>query len=677
MSKIKVALAGNPNVGKSTIFNALTGLRQHTGNWPGKTVGNAIGEYDYKDNVYEVYDLPGTYSLIAHSNEELVARDFICSSSADLVVVVCDAMCLERNLNLVIQILEITKKVVVVVNLMDEASKKGIEVDLNRLSQLLDVPVIGCVARDKIGLDELKNTIYDYCNSEDVSDYFLRYSMEIEDSIIKISRYIDSKFSRFISLKLLLNEFNIKGLNEMYNFEISDNVENQVFRERDKFKSDDINFLVVGKILKESHKISRLVVNKKKDNYLGRMREIDKILTNKLTGIPIMLMMLFIIFWLTITFSNYPSSLLSNLLFNFENTLYNWLSFLPFNLDSLLVHGVYKTVAWVVSVMLPPMMIFFPLFTILEDLGVLPRIAFNLDGVFQKCNSCGKQALTMCMGIGCNAVGVMGCRIIDSPRERLIAILTNCFMPCNGRYPGIIAIITVFFVANRGGIFSSIWAALLLVLVILVSIIMTFIVSKVLSKTLLCGRASSFILELPMYRKPKIVSIFVRSILDRTLFVLGRAVSVAVPCGVIIWFMINIQIDGVSLLKICSNFFDTFGYLIGVDGVIILAFILGIPANEIVIPIILMAYLAASNLVSYDSLDVLRTILVSNGWTLLTALCFIILSVFHYPCATTLLTIKKETKSWYWTFVAFILPTVIGILLCFVITSLVRLFMLL
>ena len=391
----------------------------------------------------------------------------------------------------------------------------------------------------------------------------------------------------------------------------------------------------------------------------------DKIVTNKITGIPIMLLMFGLIFWLTIEGANYPSAFLNKVFFSIEDNLFNFCSsFMPSVISDMLIHGIYRTLAWVVSVMLPPMMIFFPLFTLLEDLGYLPRIAFNVDKVFKKCSSCGKQALTMAMGFGCNAVGVCGARIIDSPRERLIAIITNSFVPCNGRFPTLIAIITMFLVGvNKGG---SVLSVIILMGVILFGIFMTFVVSKVLSKTLLKGVPSSFTLELPPYRKPQVGKVIVRSILDRTLFVLGRAVSIAIPAGLVIWIMANIKIGNISLLNYTSNFLDPFATLLGMDGVILLAFILGFPANEIVIPIIIMAYMATGTLTDYSNLNDLKTLLIDNGWTITTAISVMLFSLMHWPCSTTCLTIKKETKSNKWTFISILVPTLCGIVICFV-----------
>lgn len=319
--------------------------------------------------------------------------------------------------------------------------------------------------------------------------------------------------------------------------------------------------------------------------------------------------------------------------------------------------------------MLPPMAIFFPLFTLLEDVGYLPRIAFNMDKVFRKCNACGKQALTMCMGFGCNACGVTGARIIDSPRERLIAILTNSFVPCNGRFPTMISIITMFFIGKSTGAFSSIVGVLIMLSAVMLGIFMTFVSSKILSKTVLKGQPSSFTLELPPYRVPKIGSTIVRSIFDRTLYVLGRAAVVALPAGILIWLLANINVSDISLLRYITDFFDPFARLMGLDGVILTAFILGFPANEIVIPIAMMAYTASGELVPMDNLVELKDILIANGWTLNTAICTIIFSLMHWPCSTTCLTMLKETKSWKWTLIGIALPTICGILACMLITA--------
>lgn len=319
--------------------------------------------------------------------------------------------------------------------------------------------------------------------------------------------------------------------------------------------------------------------------------------------------------------------------------------------------------------MLPPMAIFFPLFTLLEDLGYLPRVAFNLDNYFRKANAHGKQALTMCMGFGCNACGIIGCRIIDSPRERLIATITNNFVPCNGRFPTLIAIIKMFFSGLVSKKYTPLFSTFILTCTILIGVFATFIVSKILSKTILKGVPSSFILELPPYRKPQIGKVIVRSIFDRTLFVLGRAVLVAAPAGLLIWLISNIKISDLSILSYCTNFFNPFAKLFGLDGVILMAFILGFPANEIVIPIIIMTYLCTGTLTEISSLDSLRDLLISNGWTYITAICTMIFSLMHFPCGTTLLTIKKETNSLKWTLVSFLVPTLTGLLVCFVIKT--------
>ena len=434
---------------------------------------------------------------------------------------------------------------------------------------------------------------------------------------------------------------------------------------------------VVSSIVSTSEEIAKKCVTFKKKDYNKRDRKIDKILTNKLTGIPIMMLLSIIILWITIVGANYPSGLLFDFLFKVESYFIDFLNFinLPSWISEPLIYGVYRVLAWVVAVMLPPMAIFFPLFTLLEDVGYLPRIAFNLDKCFKKCSACGKQALTMCMGFGCNAVGVTGCRIIDSSRERMIAILTNVFVPCNGRFPTLISIITMFFVGFGSDFGSSLLSTLILTSAILLAIFMTFVISKILSKTVLKGLPSSFTLELPPYRRPQIGKVIIRSIFDRTLFVLSRAVSVAAPAGLVIWIMANVDINGLSLLSHCSNFLNPFGKLIGLDGVILMAFILGFPANEIVVPIMIMGYMATNNLTDFNNLVELKELLVNNGWTWITALSFIVFSLFHFPCSTTCLTIKSETRSLKWTIFSFLLPTGIGIVICFLVNNILKLFL--
>lgn len=681
-----IALAGNPNVGKSTVFNALTGLHQHTGNWPGKTVSNASGYFNFNNSTYKIYDLPGIYSILAHSEEEFVARDFICFGGSDVVVIVCDAGCLMRNLNLVLQVCEITDKVVVCVNLLDEAKKKKIDVDLNKLSELLGVRVVGTSARSNVGLDELLSNI-DLTFGESRKSKKVKYNQYVEDAIKVISDAIilndDSINKRWVALNLLRDDELLRDkIEEELMIDLSDEkIDNSIKQARTLLLDGDITINEIDDVLTESINneaslISSKVVSYLNEDYDKRDRKLDKILTRKLTGIPIMIILFTFIFWLTITGSNYPSMLLQNVLFKFENVLFNFFSYLhiPNFVNEALTHGVYRVLAWVVSVMLPPMALFFPLFTILEDIGYLPRIAFNVDGIFKKCKTCGKQALTMAMGFGCNAVGVSGCRIIDSPRERLIAILTNSFVPCNGRFPILISIITMFLVGVEGGFWNSLLGVLILMMVIGFGIFMTFVTSSVLSKTLLKGVPSSFTLELPPYRRPQYGKVIVRSIFDRTLFVLGRAITVAIPAGLVIWCLANININGGSLLSILSNVLDPLGRLLGMDGVILLAFILAFPANEIVIPIIIMSYMSTGNLVDISNLSTLREVLVSNGWTWVTAVSVMLFSLMHWPCSTTCLTVKKETSSIKWTILSIVIPTFCGVVVCLIFNALVHIF---
>lgn len=684
-----IALGGNPNVGKSTVFNSLTGLNQHTGNWPGKTVINARGKYSHKNENFILVDLPGTYSLMANSVEEEVARDFLCFGNPDATVVVVDATCLERNLNLVLQTLEITSNVVVCVNLMDEAKRKSIFIDLEELSKRLGVPVVGTSAITGKGLENLMDTVYDISSNKLIPcPMEIKYEEAIEKSISQVEIVLkpilkDKLNTRWVALKLIDgDETLLESINKYLRFDLSEESElmNQIYKSRNFLSSKGINSdifrdRIVTHLVKISEDISSKVISFKDENYNNLDRKIDKYLTSKKFGIPIMIFLLSIVFWITITGANVPSELLAKGLFWIEDKLtifFAWLN-TPAWVHGVLVLGIYRTLAWVVSVMLPPMAIFFPLFTLLEDLGYLPRVAFNLDNFFKKSCTCGKQALTMCMGFGCNAAGIIGCRIIDSPRERLIAIITNNFVPCNGRFPILIAVITMFFTGMVVGPFQSIISALILTSVIVLGVIMTLLMSKLLSKTILKGIPSTFTLELPPYRKPQIGQVIVRSIFDRTLFVLGRAVIVAAPAGLVIWGMANINIGDLSILAHSANFLDPFARLIGLDGYILMAFILGFPANEIVIPIIIMSYMSAGSMLELDSLSQLKVLLVDNGWTWLTGISVMLFTLMHWPCATACLTIKKETNSWKWMSISILIPTIAGIVICFVFTSTVRL----
>ena len=687
-NQFSVALAGNPNVGKSTLFNSLTGSSQHTGNWAGVTVSCFKGSCSSKKYNYVFADLPGTYSLMAHSAEEALARDGICFGNCDAAVVICDSTCLERNLNLVLQILETGIPAMVCVNFMDEAAKKNIRIDLPALSRELSAPVAGTTARKKRSLEHFLDRLDETVDHPDTEPFHISYDAAVEQAIsmlLPFTEPLSSRLSpRWLALRLLENDPGLlRSLNTFLGRDLSeDDALCQAVRQARSHLDqagifeDDLKDRIVSGIVNTAESIASRTVSLPEKPYGKRDAFWDRILTGRLAGYPAMIGLLALIFWLTITGANYPSALLSSLFFSFQEKL--TAAFMAVNapqwLHGILVLGVYRVLAWVISVMLPPMAIFFPLFTLLEDFGYLPRIAYNLDRPFQCCKACGKQALTMAMGFGCNAAGVTGCRIIDSPRERLIAILTNSFVPCNGRLPALVTLITLFFTgASSAGPISSLRPALILTFFILTGVAATFFVSRLLSATVLKGMPSSFTLELPPYRRPQIGRVIWRSILDRTLFILGRAAAVAAPAGLVIWILANVSIGDISLLARFSGYLDPIGRLMGMDGVILMAFILGLPANEIVIPIIIMAYTSQGTLIEPGNLSDLHMLLISQGWTWVTALCTMVFFLFHWPCSTTLMTIKKETGSLKWTCLAVLLPTTCGVILCMAITAFSRL----
>lgn len=591
-----VALAGNPNAGKSTLFNALTGMKQHTGNWAGKTVESAKGEFSCNEKKITLIDLPGIYSLSCQSAEEQAARDFIVNEKPDAVIVVCDSTCLERGLILALEAKALGCPMILCAGLMDEAENHGISIDSEKLSELLGVPVTGISARKKKGLDVLLDTLDTVL--EIGSDREAQGEAAIEDTV------------------------------------------------------------------KQAEEIFRQCVSVP-ESFSDRDRRIDRFVLGKYTSIPLMLLLLGLVLWITIVGANYPSQWLQSGFGLLGTQLRTLLSGAPWWLSGILIDGIYTVLTWVVAVMLPPMAIFFPLFTLLEDCGFLPRAAFILDKSFERSGACGKQGLTMCMGLGCNAVGITGCRIIASERERLIAILTNSFVPCNGRFGTLIAIITAFFAQGTGG---SLISAAVLSLLILAGIALTLIVSKLLSKIVLRGTISSFTLELPPYRRPQIVKTLVRSLLDRTVFVLGRAVVAAAPAGLLLWLLVNIRVQGASVISYMADFLDGAGRFMGMDGEILTGFILGFPANEIVLPITLMLYQSGDVLSETGEVQELYALLSANGWNCVTALCTMIFMLFHYPCATACLTIKKETGSIRWTLLAMLLPLLCGIILCSIVS---------
>ena len=567
-----IALAGNPNVGKSTLFNALTGMHQHTGNWPGKTVGKVTGTTVFRGKSIELVDLPGTYSLTGNSEDEQIAAEYINGGEADCIVAVCDGSSLERTMVLALQILRRTKRMILCINLMDEASRRGIRIDAKGLEKTLGIPVILTAAGRKQGLDNLLEQVL---------------TVQEQTSV---------------------------------------------------FSDDDP--------LTQAEMLTKQFVSFEKPEENWRLI-LDRILVSRRHGVPVLAAILLLIIWLTVWGANYPSQMLELGFRKIYEVLKIWTSEWPGWLSGVLIDGMYLTASRVLSVMLPPMAIFFPLFTILEDIGYLPRMAFLLDRPMCKCGGCGKQALTLCMGLGCNAVGVTGCRIIESPRERLLAILTNAMVPCNGRFPTLVLLGSLFFPKTG--------ATFIVAACILLGLLAAMGTSGLLSRTVLRNETSTFLMEIPPFRCPRFGQILVRSLFDRTLFVAGRALQIAAPAGAILWLLANSP-----LLGLLIRFLDPPGRYLGMNGVILLGFCLALPANELVIPVILMALSGEGSLLSVQD----PSILLMSGWTWKTAVCTMVFTLFHWPCSTTLLTIYKETNSAAKTAAALLLPTAVGCILC-------------
>jgi ferrous iron transport protein B len=705
-----VALAGNPNVGKSTVFNALTGLRQHTGNWPGKTVARSEGGFGYGDERYKLVDLPGMYSLLSSSKDEDIARDFILFGQPDVTVVVVDSNRLERNLNVVLQVLEITDRVVVCLNLIDEARRHSVRVDARQLARELGVPVVPTSARFGKGLDRLTETIAEVasgrlrCKPRRVA----ARTRALERAVGQVAALLRAAYphlpnSSWVAQRLLDGDPRIASAlrgGELEELQSADLQAEPLVRE----SPDTAEILTAASELRwqvgprfhesimegvyaEAGRIADLVVTREGETPRFSLdRTIDRLVTSRVFGFPLMLGMLTVVFWLTIAGANVPSKMLATLLLD---TLHPLLKAgaasigMPWWLSGFLLDGVYMATAWVISVMLPPMAIFFPLFTLLEDFGYLPRVAFNLDRAFKSVGAHGKQALTTAMGFGCNAAGVIATRIIDSPRERLIAIITNNFALCNGRWPTQILIASLFIGSLAPAYLAGLISALAVVSVAVLGILLSLGVSWALSRTVLRGQVSTFTLELPPYRPPRVLQTLYTSLIDRTIFVLWRAIIFAVPAGAAIWLISNIGFTGRSLAEHAISGLDPFGMLLGLSGVILLAYVVAIPANEIVVPTILMLIVLNSGLTGVgegagvmfelDSRSETADLFHNQGWTLLTAVSLMLFSLVHNPCSTTIYTIWKETRSARWTLVASLLPLLLGFVLCFLLAQTWRL----
>ncbi len=669
----EITLAGAANVGKSTVFNALTGLKQHTGNWSGKTVFTAVGEYRHSGNNFRLTDTPGTYSMYSLSPDELAARDQLLFGSYDCVIITADASGLERSLSAALEIIGVTSKAVLCLNMMDEAARRGITVDTKELSMQLGIPVVPVTARSGKGIRDLKDTVLAVASGKlPTRRIGTAYPESVKEACAKISSQLEAKQDIKKALSLLM-------LNKAVRTELAESGRVIVSGKLGAYLeslSPDMYADAAAALRKRCENICRICVKNSGSGRSPAEQKLDRLMTSKSTGIPLIILLFALIFYLTVSGANYPSELLGRLFSKLRELLDFLFSAVGAGpvITGIVLDGIYGTLSNVVSVMLPPMAIFFPLFALLEDSGILPRIAFDLDKAFCCAGTQGKQALTMMMGFGCNACGVTGCRMIENKRDRCIAAVTNNFCPCNGRFPAIIAMITLFLTGSAAPFLRSAAAALILTGVMILCMLVSLGATKLLSMFVFKGRQSSLVLELPPYRRPQILKTIFRSFIDKTVKILWRAVLVAIPAGALIWLLTHITVSGQSLIGWCAGFLDPFGRLMGLDGAVLTAFILGFPANEIVLPIAVMIYQSGGTFGDIQSLSQLYDVLAANGWGVTTAVCAMIFTVMHFPCSTTLITIRKETGSAFCTFIAFILPTLCGIICCMLVNLISMLF---
>lgn len=670
MNEYTVLLAGNPNVGKSTIFNTLTGMRQHTGNWSGKTVENAVGELDLDGDHYHLIDLPGTYSLTPSSEEERVAVESICFCPADAMIVVGDATNPARSVALARQIAEVRGSVLLCLNLADEARRRRIGMDIEGLSKAIGIPIVTVTARKKEGYADLLGKLQKLCSAPTAA---VPVSYGNADTVLEKMEHLLVPYCRSTcSARYAAGRILEDDLPAIATMQEKLSLPADLLLRADEvlqlYTGPIADYSLTEHLYRESAALTARYQSGGGDIPL-LTRFLDRLLLGK-AGILLLLLLVSILLWISLVAANYPGEWLSAGFATIESALRPLTTFLPSFWEGLLWDGGWRVLTWVVAVMLPPMAIFFPLFTLMEDFGLLPRIAFLLDAPFEAAGTSGKQSLPMCMSLGCNCTGVVGTRIIDDPLERKVAIATLNFIPCNGRFPTLLCLISLF---GRGSGLHGIAQLGWLLLLLCFSVGMTMLMTVVLRQTVYRGEAVSPIMELPLYRPPQVGRVLLRSLLDRTLRVLLRAMVAAFPAGCIIWLLANLRIGNLSVLGELARLLEPFGIAMGLDGAILASFLLGLPANEIVLPILLMCYSEGGSLVTAEG-AALESALTAAGWTGVTALCAGIFCICHFPCLTALATIRKETGDENLTVLSVVLPTTVGILLCMAVNLIAKFF---